>query len=175
MDEGVVSRLADNLQGAGLIGASHKSQYIRWMLGKVRGDRTTDKYRRPYPQDKKRKPEYAGWEDRPFEAEKVGTKSKFIQALIPTEIQPPHNRRWAEPPPSEVRKRHKIARTEGFPLTKAEVPKTIEGLRELSARIMALPPERRPTLYGDDLRVYQPKRATYTRGNFIQRLALTDE
>ena len=174
MDEGVVCRLCDNLQGAGLIGSSHKSQYIKWMLGKVRGNRKTDEYRRPYPQDAKRTPEYAGWKDTPFEAERVGEKSKFIQGLIPTELKPAHNRRYVDAQPSEIRKRRKIARAEGFPTTRAEIPNTIEGLRELSARIMAMPPDRRPTLYGDDLRVYQPKSAKNARANFIQRLALTE-
>ncbi len=180
MDEGVVSRLADNLQGAGLIGSSHKSQYIKWMLGKVRGDRRSDHYRRPHPRDNSRVPKYAGWSPeqwdgkyKPFHPEDVGTKSKFIQTMVSnSEKEPPHNRRYVSPPVSEVRKRHRIAREEGFPTSAEQLPKTIEGLRELSARIMALPKDRRPTLYGDDLRVFQPKSHKHTRWNFRQRLAL---
>ena len=95
-------QLVDALHGSGLIGSSHKSQYIKWMLGKVRGDRegddktpaSGDLYKRPYPRDPQRDPEYAGWSEadwdgkhKPFRPESVSAdnRSKFIQALIPTQ------------------------------------------------------------------------------------------
>ena len=107
--------LVDEMVGAGLIGGTHKSQYVKWLLGRVRGNRegevkkpddddwgeADDVYRRPYPKDKKRKPdardnpldtEYAGWRPEdwegkfpPFKPEDVKKRSKFIQALLPTE------------------------------------------------------------------------------------------
>lgn len=107
--------LVDDMVGAGLIGGTHKSQYVKWLLGRVRGNREgevkkpdaddwgdkDDVYRRPYPKDTKRRPdarappqdtEYAGWRPEdwdgrhpPFKAESVKTRSKFIQALLPTE------------------------------------------------------------------------------------------
>lgn len=81
--------LVDDLQEAGLAGSgSHKAQYVRWMLGKVRGDRSTPHYRQPLPKDPKRKPEYAGWSPDdydgkypPFNPALVKNKSKFIEAL----------------------------------------------------------------------------------------------
>jgi hypothetical protein len=111
--------LVDDMVGAGLIGGTHKSQYVRWLLGRVRGNREgevkkpdaddwgskDDVYRRPYPKDTKRRPdaranpldtEYAGWRPEdwdgrhpPFKAETVKTRSKFIQALLPTEKKAP--------------------------------------------------------------------------------------
>ena len=107
--------LVDEMVGAGLIGGTHKSQYVKWLLGRVRGNRegevkkpddddwgeADDVYRRPYPKDKKRKPvardnpldtDYAGWRPEdwegkfpPFKPEDVKKRSKFIQALLPTE------------------------------------------------------------------------------------------
>ncbi|NBW78238.1 MAG: hypothetical protein EBR27_04385 [Betaproteobacteria bacterium] len=112
----MAERLVDDLHGAGIIGGSHKSQYVKWLLGRVRGNRegsvykpgkegwgsADDVYRRPYSRDTKRRPvaqsapldtEYAGWspEDwegkhEPFDAEKTQSRSRsrFIEALIPT-------------------------------------------------------------------------------------------
>ena len=72
---------------------SHKAQYIRWMLGKVKGNRTEDFYRRPYPRDPTRTPEVAGWSSsewkgkyKPFAPERMNSRSKFIEALLPTQL-----------------------------------------------------------------------------------------
>jgi hypothetical protein len=100
---GVAERLAESLVGSGLVGSSHKSQYIRWMLGRVRGDRegedTTpaegDLYRRPYSKDPKRKPiakshpldtEWAGWSPDPkAEGQYRGQFPPFKPERVPKE------------------------------------------------------------------------------------------
>jgi len=73
-------------------GGSHKSQYVRWMLGKVKGDR--DHYDKPYGRDRERDPEYAGWSPDdwegkypPFTPTKVKMKnaSEFIKAMKPVQ------------------------------------------------------------------------------------------
>jgi hypothetical protein len=75
-------------------GGTHKSQYVRWMLGKVRGDREDEHYDKPHGRDRSRNPEYAGWspEDwdgkyKPFTATKVKMKnaSAFIKAMKPVQ------------------------------------------------------------------------------------------
>ena len=92
--------LVDDLHEAGLAGnGSHKAQYVRWMLGRVRGNRTGDVYRNPYAKDDKRKPvavsnpkdtPYAGWspgdwegKHSPFDPHKVNGElvSPFIQNM----------------------------------------------------------------------------------------------
>ena len=92
--------LVDDLHEAGLAGSgSHKAQYVRWMLGRVRGNRTGDVYRNPYAKDDKRKPvassnpkdtPYAGWSPddwdgkfSPFDPHKVNGElvSPFIQNM----------------------------------------------------------------------------------------------
>jgi hypothetical protein len=71
--------LVDDLHEAGLAGnGSHKAQYVRWMLGKVRGDRSTPHYRQPIPKDPKRKPEYAGWSPDDYD----GKYPPFNPALV---------------------------------------------------------------------------------------------
>lgn len=110
------SNLVDDLFEAGLAGGkkakkSHKGQYVRWMLGRVRGDRDgdptpEDAYRTPHGYDPKRLPSpaegkslsnptsshYAGWSPddwegnfSPFNPELVKGKkvSKFIKGMIP--------------------------------------------------------------------------------------------
>lgn len=92
-------------------GGSHKSQYIRWLLGRVRGDREgqvyshksedwdsqDNVYKRPFMKDSKRKPDtknpptetpFAGWRPEdwkgkhpPFTINEVEKKSKFIQRM----------------------------------------------------------------------------------------------
>lgn len=75
-------------------GGSHKSQYVRWMLGKVRGDREENYYAKPYGRDRNRTPEYAGWssEDwdgryQPFMPTKIKMKSasQFIKDMKPVQ------------------------------------------------------------------------------------------
>jgi len=102
--------LVDDLFDAGLAGGkrSHKAQYVRWMLGRVRGDRDGEPtpgqgaYKHPYPEDKRRKPiatskplntPFAGWSPddwkgqfAPFNPKDVSEakRSKFIQAMVDT-------------------------------------------------------------------------------------------
>jgi len=100
--------LVDDLFDAGLAGGkrSHKGQYVRWMLGRVRGDREGDPvpgdeaYKRPYAKDPTRFPlavsnpinsRYAGWSPDdwegkfdPFNPSMISEpkRSKFVKAMI---------------------------------------------------------------------------------------------
>jgi len=101
--------LADDLIGSGLIGEGSKGQYIRWMLGKVRGNRKTEKYRAPHGFDRHRKPKYAGWSPEdwdgkytPFDPSKVkSNRSKFIQTLVKQRSVPEEHERTRDAPSNE--------------------------------------------------------------------------
>jgi hypothetical protein len=88
------------------------------------------------------------------------------------EAQPAYGRRFVDVTQTERSHRNSLAAAQGFPRTKAELPTTVDGLRALSARIEALPPDRRPTLYGESIRVYAPKNVGPTRNNFALKMGL---
>jgi hypothetical protein len=99
---GHATALVDDLFDAGLAGGkrSHKGQYVRWMLGKVRGDREDENenpvpgegaYRNPYAKDRRRDPEYAGWSPDMWEGKfpafnpslvAEANRSDFVQQLV---------------------------------------------------------------------------------------------
>jgi len=98
--------LVEDLFDAGLAGGnrSHKGQYVRWMLGKVRGDREGNSipgqgaYANPYAKDSKRDPEYAGWSPDDWEGKfpafdpskvKKNNRSRFINQLADSKVSAP--------------------------------------------------------------------------------------
>jgi hypothetical protein len=93
-------------------------------------------------------------------------------AAAPAEPEPAHNRRFVDATSAEIAKRNGLAASQGFPTSRSELPTTVEGFRTLAMRIMALPPDRRPTLYGEPITIYNPKTIASPRANFIQRLGL---
>ena len=93
-------------------------------------------------------------------------------AAAPAEPEPAHNRRFVDATSAEIAKRNGLAAAQGFPTRKADLPTTVEGFRVLAMRIMALPPDRRPTLYGEPIKVFNPKTIANPRANFAQRMGL---
>jgi hypothetical protein len=93
-------------------------------------------------------------------------------AAAPAEPEPAYNRRLVDATSTEIAKRNGLAASQGFPTRRSELPTTVEGFRTLAMRIMALPPDRRPTLYGEPIRVYNPKTIASPRATFTQRLGL---
>jgi hypothetical protein len=103
------------------------------MLGKVKGDRTEDFYRRPYPRDPTRTPEVAGWSSsewkgkyKPFAPERMNSRSKFIEALLPTQLPYKARAKKAEAAPAALSPKEKLEKELSL-LTEQAVHKADEG------------------------------------------------